>query len=126
MSSTLPSLFISNLIQSFGYSKRFTDNKKIIGILSFIGSSAIYAYGTEKEHNIEIKSKYKYTKSGFTKFMIIDKNDDHYCVNNSMWYLKFDSIEDYNKINVGSIIYIKYYGYRIPILNMFPNIVKSI
>jgi len=25
-------------------------------------------------------------------------NYKHYCINNSTWYLKFDLIEDYNKI----------------------------
>lgn len=105
-------------------SKAMSVSAIIIG--STIGANAIYKFGTEEEKSIEIKEKYKFNRIGFTKYMIVDSNDKHYClINNSILYEKFDSIEDYNKIKIGSVQYIKYYGYRIPIFNMFPNIVKS-
>ena len=129
MSNTLPSALIASLFSGFRNNKPLSTplsaRFSAIFIGSTIGASAIYTFGTTEEKNIEIKEKYKFNRNGFTKFMIVDKNDKHYCVNNSTWYLKFDSIEDYNKIKIGSVQYIKYYGYRIPILNMFPNIVKS-
>ena len=113
MSNTLPSALIASLLSGFRNNKplstQLSARLSAIFIGSTIGASAIY----------------KFNRNGFTKFMIVDKNDKHYCVNNSTWYLKFDSIEDYNKIKIGSVQYIKYYGYRISIFNMFPNIVKS-
>ena len=129
MSNTLPSALIASLFTGFRNNKPLSTplsaGLSAIFIGSSIAASAIYTFGTTEEKNIEIKEKYKFNRHGFTKFMIVDKNDKHYCVNNSTWYLKFDSIEDYNKIKIGSVQYIKYYGYRIPILNMFPNIIKS-
>ena len=129
MSNTLPSALIASLLSGFRNNKPLSTplsaRLSAIFIGSTISASAIYTFGTTEEKNIEIKEKYKFNRNGFTKFMIVDKNDKHYCVNNSTWYCKFDSIEDYNKIKIGSVQYIKYYGYRIPIFNMFPNIVKS-
>jgi len=64
-----------------------------------------------------------YTQNGFTEFMIIDNSGKHYNVNNSFWYWKWNSIEDWHKINKGDVLNVKYYGYRIPLFGIFPNIV---
>lgn len=39
--------------------------------------------------------------------------------------MKFDSIEDWNVIDVNTKRNCKLYGWRIPILGVFPNIVSS-
>jgi hypothetical protein len=57
--------------------------------------------------------------------MIIDENNKHYNVNNSFWYWKWNSIEDWSTLRENESINIKYYGYRIPFLGFFPNIVCS-
>ena len=57
--------------------------------------------------------------------MIIDTKGTHYNVNNSFWFWKWDSIEDWNKLKVGNTIYAKYYGIRMPFLGCFPNIVDT-
>jgi len=58
--------------------------------------------------------------------MVIDDNNKHYNVNNSLWYWKWDSIEDWNSIELNETnkLSVKYYGLRIPFLGFFPNIVK--
>jgi len=86
---------------------------------------ALYAFATQKEKSIIIVKKYTYCKNGFTDFMIIDKNGNHYNVNNSFWYYKWNSIEDWSNIGVNQLFHIKYYGWRIPILGCFPNIYFS-
>ena len=57
--------------------------------------------------------------------MVIDDKGRHFNVNNSFWYWKWDAIEDWSNINVinNNKIRVSYYGYRIPILGIFPNIV---
>jgi hypothetical protein len=85
----------------------------------------IYALKTEKNKLIKVNKKYKFTKNGFTEFMIIDENGNHYNINNSIWYWKWDSIEDWHKIETSKEIVIKYYGWRIPLFGMFPNIIMS-
>lgn len=102
-----------------------------LGVSSLmIGGHGCYAYGTAKNKMIVIDKKYKFTRNGFTEFMIIDKEGHHYNVNNSMWYWKWDSIEDWCELQTSNDkdkdkILIKYYGLRIPMLGIFPTIIMS-
>jgi len=89
------------------------------------GCHLCYAIGTKKEKNILINKKYEFTKQGFTEFMIIDETGKHYNVNNSLWYWKWNSIEDWNLIETNSRINVKYYGWRIPMLGVFPVIFST-
>jgi hypothetical protein len=86
-----------------------------------------FAVGTKKQEELLITKKYKFVSNGFTNFMVIDDKGRHFNVNNSFWYWKWDAIEDWSNINVinNNKIRVSYYGYRIPILGMFPNIVCS-
>ena len=56
--------------------------------------------------------------------MIIDSNGKHYNINNSLWYWKWNSIEDWHLIEEEQKIYTLTYGWRVPILGLFPNIVS--
>ena len=96
-------------------------------VLSGVGvcGHALYSFTTLKRDTIEIDKKYKFTQNSNTQFMIIDKNNKHYNVNNSFWYWKWDSIEDWNTLRENDTIKIKYYGFRIPIFGAFPNIISS-
>jgi hypothetical protein len=100
---------------------------KAAGIISFSITAGHFAYavGTKREKEINIVSKYQFTRNGFTEFMIIDSEGNHYNVNNSFWYWKWDSIEDWSSIEANKKINTKYYGFRVPILGIFPNIVSS-
>lgn len=84
-----------------------------------------YAFGTAEDKFIKLKQKYTFDRNGFTEFMIIDENGNHYNVNNSVWYWKWDSIEDWHKLETSKDISIKYYGWRVPLLGLFPNIIMS-
>lgn len=86
----------------------------------------IYAYGTYQNKNINILQKYSFVKNGFTQFMVIDENGKHYNMINSIWYWKWNSIEDWNSLDKceNKSKKVKIYGYRIPLLGIFPNIVS--
>jgi hypothetical protein len=122
--------FIFNFLKN--YKKLLTEwtdfsSNMNIDIVSFITFSHLsYAYGTQKKREIKVKQKYQYqyTKNGFTEFMIVDDNDKHYRINNCIWYLKWDGIEDWVKINKNDVLNIKYYGLRIPMFGMFPNVIS--
>jgi len=92
---------------------------------TIISSNFFYAILTREEKEIIVKKKYKFDRSGFTEFMIIDSNDKHYNLNNSLWYWKWDSIEDWYSIKEEQKLNTLTYGWRLPILGMFPNIVSS-
>ena len=94
------------------------------GTTAFFGHS-LYALGTVENKIIKINTKYQFDRNGFTEFMIVDDNGKHYNVNNSLWYWKWDSIEDWHKLEPNKDIVIKYYGWRVPLFGMFPNIVMS-
>jgi len=101
----------------------------VLSILS-LGVNTCYVYGTTQNKIIYIHKKYQFTRNGFTQFMIVDNNGNHYNVNNSLFYWKWDSIEDWNKMETSAEqnnkkVDIKYYGWRVPLLGLFPNIIMS-
>jgi hypothetical protein len=97
----------------------------LVGLVGLtIGGHACYTYYTKQTKTITIDKKYKFVRNGMTEFMVVDYENKHYNVNNSIWFWKWDSIEDWNNIKTGETLNVKYYGYRIPILGVFPNIVK--
>ena len=84
----------------------------------------IYTISTTKEENILIANKYKYVSNGFTNFMVINDKGIHYNVNNSYWFWKWNSIEDWHSIKEEQKLNTLTYGWRVPILGLFPNIVS--
>ena len=92
---------------------------------SMISCNFLYAIFTREEKEIIVKKKYNFDRSGFTDFMIIDSNGKHYNLNNSLWYWKWDSIEDWHLIKEEEKLNTLTYGLRLPILGMFTNIVSS-
>ena len=106
-------------------------------ILTLLGTSVVLTYGhgmfalaTNKKEKIRVTKKYTYVANGYTNFMIVDDKGRHFNVNNSFWYWKWDAIEEWTNIQEQSdekkdiFIAVSYYGYRIPFLGLFPNIVE--
>ena len=87
-----------------------------------VGGHAGYAYTTDVDSQVTIANKYTMTKNGYTDFMVVDSVGKHYNVNNSVWYWKWDSVEEWDRLKLNEKVSVRYYGYRIPILGTFPNI----
>jgi hypothetical protein len=85
----------------------------------------VYTFSTKTNEQITIVKKYKMNRHGYTDFMVIDDKGRHFNVNNSLWFWKWDSIEDWYNITEKEKILIKYYGWRVPSLGLFPNIILS-
>jgi len=119
MSRTFFNIIFKNLLKSKNPVILLTTS------VTMISSNFFYAILTREEKEIIVKKKYKFDRSGFTEFMIIDSNDKHYNLNNSLWYWKWDSIEDWHSIKEEQKLNTLTYGWRLPILGMFPNIVSS-
>lgn len=100
---------------------------KTIGTVTIISTVNHYAYvlGSVENKLIKIDKKYQFDRNGFTEFMIIDDKGEHYNVTNSLWYWKWDAIEDWHNIELNKLIMVKYYGWRYPLFGMFPNIIMS-
>lgn len=82
-----------------------------------------YSYFSQKNKNIEVFDKYTFDSNGYTNFMIVDTENNHYKVGNNLWFWKWDSIEDWFSVKKGTTMPIWYYGYRVPFLGFFPNII---
>ena len=95
----------------------------ILGTVTSIHGA--YALTTNQVEKTIIIKKYTMVRNGFTEFMVIDNKDRHFNINNSLWYWKWNSIEDWSNIKEGDEIRLKYYGWRIPILGLFPNVYMS-
>ncbi len=129
MSKSFTKLFIANMkFMLFTNNKyEFINNKpKILfnSCLTLIGSGThlLYVVTSKEYNNIKITDKYQMVRHGFTDFMVIDDQGRHFNVNNSFWFWKWNSIEDWNKIAIGDNISVKYYGWRVPLFGIFPNI----
>ena len=118
MSRTFFNIIFKNLLKSNNQAVLLTTS------VTMITSNFFYAILTREEKEITVKKKYKFDRSGFTDFMIIDSNNKHYNLNNSLWYWKWDSIEDWHSIKEEQKIHTLTYGWRLPILGLFPNIVS--
>lgn len=94
------------------------------GIGFMVTGHALYAASTQKTHTIVVKNKYEFCRNGFSELIVVDENNNHYNVNNSFWFWKWNSIEDWNRVEPKQHLHIHYYGWRSPILGLFPNIVR--
>jgi len=82
-----------------------------------------YVETTTQTATITIVSKYVYTYGGYTRFMVVDSAGKHYTMENSIWFWRWNSIEDWESIPTGKPTRLQYYGWRIAPLGIFPNIV---
>jgi len=96
---------------------------KIVGFGTFCNLG--YTLGTKDKRDIVVAKKYQFDRNGFTNFMVVDTNGNHYNVNNSLWFLKWDSIEDWSSVETNDNLTVKFYGWRVPFLGIFPNIVST-
>lgn len=128
MSRSLPRLFLTWTKNIFLNDTRYKSNNelqiKLTSSVFTIGAltHCIYTFSTSNYKKLIIVKKYKMVRNGFTEFMIIDIYGNHYNVNNSFWFWKWNSVEDWNNIKEGDKVGISYYGWRVPILGLFPNV----
>jgi len=95
---------------------------KLIGSLTLLVPHGAYVFMTKNEKDMLVTAKYKFSKHGYEQFMIVDNENNHYCVNNSLWFWRWNAIEDWHSINISKNYKFWYYGWRWPVFGMFPNI----
>lgn len=77
---------------------------------------------TDKRKTIIPKEKYVKVDNGFSRFMIVDENNNHYTVSKLLWKCKFDNAEQYSSMEIGKSISAHYYGFRFPFFRIYPHI----
>ena len=86
------------------------DKFVLLVIYVLIGLNILYILLTKKSKKIIIKKKLTIVSYGFTKYIIIDTNNNIFEINNSVWFGKFNSLDDWIKINLNKKYNINYYG----------------
>lgn len=97
-------------------------------LLAFIIITCLYVWLTPFSRTITIKEKYNFAsgagRSLSMKNTVMDSEGRVYAISNSFPLLHFTSAEVMMKIENGKTYTVKGYGWRIPILGMYPNIVR--
>ena len=92
-------------------------------ILGGTGIHGAYVFSTKKQEKIYVHDTYQMVQHGSTSFMVVDGEGRHFNVGNSLWFWRWDAVEDWHRIQRGYPLQIKRYGWRIPALGWFPTIV---
>ena len=82
-------------------------------------------YGTHYSKIITIEHNFPLLTTRGGQNTISDTNKNVYIIQNQLLYMFFTSAELYNYLNTGKRYKITGYGLRIPILNMYPNILSA-
>ena len=96
--------------------------------LAILAVQLVYVYATRFERTIKIAEKYHYAdgrgRSLALNNAVVDDTGKVYRVANSLFLLEFRSAEALLSIKPNQSYKVKGYGIRIPILGMFPTIVR--
>jgi len=133
---------------------RSSDNQIFFGSITLFGVilHGCYVYSTKNSKVILVREKYTFTEKGFSQFCISAYDEFHpiqrnsqsnsqsnlqsnlqsipqsipqqYLIPHSIWYWQFDVNEKYQSTEINKRYKITYYGYRIPFLGIFPNIIN--
>lgn len=122
-------------------SKTFTiESAKAGSIILGFGTvvHSAYAYGTVHNEKITVDEQYQLLARNGSLQMIRTKHetinekknkikikDVHYAVPPSLWFWQFKSPELWRSLEAGKTYNIKTYGWRVPLLGIFPNIVDA-
>ena len=126
MSSTLLTLLHSIVRSLFSPDIKTSPSTVSLRALAVVGGTGVhgaYVYSTKKQENIYVLDTYQRVHHGYTSFMLIDGEGRHFNMANSAWFWKWNSIEDWHRIQRGYPLTVQYYGWRVPALGWFPNIV---
>ena len=129
MSSTLLSLFhgvirVLCVTPEKALPLPFVSGRALL-ILGGTGIHGTYVFSTKKEEKIYMLDTYQRVYCGSTFFMLVDGEGRHFHVGNSLWFWRWNAVEDWHRIQWGYPLTVKRYGWRIPALGLFPTIVKT-
>ena len=92
--------------------------------LSIIGFKSLYYNTTYIKKNIIVKDKFLLHSYNKNFYMISDINDNIYSIKNEWWKLKFNQVENWNKLECNQIYTIYGYGIRLKYFDIYPSILN--
>jgi len=104
----------------------YKENKRFVFlVVFFLVTSMVYSYFTVFEKIITVKEKDSMRTGKYGKNIISDTDGNVYTIENSIFYDFFTAMELFTKIEQNQSYKVKGFGYRIPILGIYPNIIKA-
>jgi len=88
-----------------------------------VGVSACYQYGTQKEVEFTVSDKTVKVSKESSKYLIFTSSGV-YENTDSLFHMKFNSSDLYSKLKKKEKYKCKTYGFRIPFLSMYPNLIN--
>lgn len=92
----------------------------VLGLLSI---SPVIAYGTDEWIDITVKEKERVVGGSGGKYLVFTDNEV-FQNTDSWWYWKFNSADFYSDIEEGKDYKVRAYGFRIPFLSKYRNIIE--
>ena len=84
----------------------------------------IYTMYTIRIERITVKSKY-ILNDKYYKLIVSSIDGKTYNIGNNIWFLHYTSVELWDSLKEGENYDVVVYGSRIPVLDIFPVIIKS-
>ena len=86
--------------------------------------SVLYQYGTADTARITVTDKERVCDKDDCKWLVFTSNNGVYQNSDAFFHFKFDSADVQASLVPGNSYFVDYYGWRIPFLSMYPNIVE--
>lgn len=96
----------------------------IIGIIVAIMFPIIHDYTNKQVIAIEIKDKYIKRNNNTDVYMIVDSDNNTYCITDLFFKGKFNSTDIYNSLEIGQAYLVEVTGVRNRFLSWYQNINK--
>lgn len=97
----------------------------VISTLLFMVAISYFYYETERTiSNIRVNNTEISVKQGNSNYLVFTENEGVLTVKDSLLLWSFNASDRFNKIKLKSTYNFTIIGWRIPILSMYPNIIK--
>lgn len=105
----------------------FISSAVVASVIGLIGTcNAAYKFGTVEELScVTIERVENVIDGGNSKYLVFTQDNGVFENSDTFFYWKFDSIDFYSKLAKGGDFDMITYGYRVPFLSWYPNIVEA-
>lgn len=110
--------------------KKGNSTRMLVGVVGLVGviglgvaSTAYVAYGTQDSIVATVTGKDRVVSKEDSKWIVMTDMMSFENID-SIMHMKFNSTDIQGKLVEGQTYLIDYYGFRVPFLNMYPNIIE--
>lgn len=101
------------------------EERFLIGSLAFFSVCRIaYICQTKFTNQIIVQDKYQRLSDGTGIYMVVDSNNNHYCIKRSLLFWSFYPAEKWQSLKQGKCYNVTGYGIRNGFFHIYPTIVN--